>query len=112
MAEVSLTIAGRQYAVHCRDGEEAHLHHLAALVEEKARQTQGTTEMRQLLYAALFLADDIDGLKGEAAGRQGQVLDLTRRAEADEAARADRIETIAGRIEALAEKLAPAPARP
>lgn len=111
MAEVALTIAGRQYSVHCRDGEEAHLDHLAGLVDSKARQTQGTTEIRQLLYAALFLADEVDTLKREAAGRQGQ-LALAQEAEADDAARAKALESVAARIEALAERLAPAALHP
>ena len=111
MAEVPLTIAGRQYMVHCRDGEEAHLDHLSTLVDDKARQTQGTTEVRQLLYAALFLADEVDTLKREAAGRQGQ-LALTEQAKVDDAAQTKAIEAVAARIEALAERLAPASARP
>jgi len=58
MADVKLTIAGRPYDVHCADGEEARLLQLAALVDEKARGIQGGTEVRQLLFAALMLADE------------------------------------------------------
>jgi hypothetical protein len=35
MAEVSLSIAGRQYTVHCRDGEEPRLHLLARMIGER-----------------------------------------------------------------------------
>ena len=70
MAEVTVTVAGRPYALHCRDGEEAHIDHLASLVDAKARQVSGMTEVRQLLFAALFMADEINDLKREAAGRQ------------------------------------------
>ncbi len=119
MAEVTLTVAGRQYPIHCRDGDEAHLDTLAALVDSKARQTQGTTEARQLFYAALFLADEVDTLKRAAAGRQGQ-LELGRQQDvADDAesgagvdAIAQTLEAIAARVETLAESLAPAPAHP
>lgn len=38
MAEMTLVIAGRHYAIRCRDGEEAHLGHLATLIEDKARR--------------------------------------------------------------------------
>ncbi|WP_447762766.1 cell division protein ZapA [Sphingopyxis panaciterrae] len=58
MADVKLTIAGRPYDVHCADGEEPRLLQLAALVDEKARGIQGGTEVRQLLFAALMLADE------------------------------------------------------
>ena len=58
MGDVSLTIAGRPYDVHCEDGQEAQLVALAARVDEKARAIQGGTEVRQLLFAALMLADE------------------------------------------------------
>lgn len=58
MSDVSLTIAGRPYDVHCEDGQEAQLLQLAARVDEKARGMQGGTEVRQLLFAALMLADE------------------------------------------------------
>lgn len=64
MAEVRIMVGGRQYAVHCRDGEEARLHHLADLITQRmARVTQGNsglTEVRQLLFASLLLADELD----------------------------------------------------
>jgi cell division protein ZapA len=109
VAEVTLTIAGRQYAVHCRDGEEAHLDHLASLVDAKAavarQATPGLTEVRQLLFAALFLADELNDLKREVAGRQG-ALDLP---ESEEPA-VRAIESLAQRLEAMALRLAPTPA--
>ncbi|WP_411342174.1 cell division protein ZapA [Sphingopyxis sp. J-6] len=58
MADVKLTVAGRPYDVHCADGQESQLLQLAALVDEKAREIQGGTEVRQLLFAALMLADE------------------------------------------------------
>ncbi len=64
MAEVRIMVGGRQYAVHCRDGEEARLHHLAGLITQRmARVSQGNsglTEVRQLLFAGLLLADELD----------------------------------------------------
>jgi cell division protein ZapA len=79
VAETTLQIAGRHYVVRCRDGEEAHLAHLASLIEGKARAAQanapGLTEVRTLLFAALFLADEVNDLKREAANRQAS-LDL------------------------------------
>lgn len=62
MAEVSITIAGRSYDVFCADGEENDLMHLAAIVDAKAQQVQtllgNVNEVRTLLFAALFLADE------------------------------------------------------
>lgn len=58
MADVRLTICGRQYDVHCADGQEAHLTQLAETIDAKARTVSGGTEARQLLFAALMLADE------------------------------------------------------
>src|SRR3546814_13938412 len=67
MADVRLTSAGRPYDVHCADGQEAQLVQLATLVDEKARGIQGGTEVRQLLFAALMLADDAKEARGKHA---------------------------------------------
>lgn len=111
MAEVTLIIAGRHYAVNCRDGEEGHLAYLASIVDAKAgvarQATPGLTEVRQLLFAAIFLADEINDLKREAAGRQVR-LPL----EENEDAVAQSLETLASRLEGLVERLAPASAAP
>jgi cell division protein ZapA len=69
VADVKLTIAGRPYDVHCADGQEAQLTQLAALVDAKARGIQGGTEVRQLLFAALMLADETQ----EATSKAGSV---------------------------------------
>lgn len=109
MAETTLQIAGRHYPIRCRDGEEAHLAHLASLIERKARlaqqNTPGLTEVRTLLFAALFLADELNDLKREAIGRQ-QRLALD---DEDEPA-AQALETLADRLEKLCDRLVePAP---
>jgi len=105
MAETELQIAGRHYPIRCRDGEEMHLAQLAAMIEQKARRAQqatpGLTEVRTLLFAALFLADELNDLRREMAGRQAQ-LPLN---EDEDGARA--IEALADRIEKLRERLAP-----
>lgn len=77
MAEVSLPIGGRRYAVACRAGGEDHLLSLAARVDAKvdeARAAVGTpSEVRQLLFAALLLADEANEANeaNQAAQRQG-----------------------------------------
>ena len=76
MADVKLTIAGRPYDVHCADGEEAHLTHLASLVDAKARGIQGGTEVRQLLFAALMLADETDEAQNKAGTTEPQLDSL------------------------------------
>jgi Cell division protein ZapA len=56
MADVRLSIAGREYIVTCKDGEEQRLQALGALVDEKAREAGGPSgglnESRLLLFSA------------------------------------------------------------
>lgn len=66
MADVRLTIAGRHYDVHCSDGQEQQLLTLGAMVDEKAQGAVGTTEIRQLLFSALFLADELKDARNNA----------------------------------------------
>lgn len=102
MANIDVDIAGRRYNVACRDGEEEHLRSLAAVVDRRAHDAAdalgGLTETRQLLFAALLIADDLKEL------RAGKGL-------ADPAppphdpALAEALERIAGRVESLADTL-------
>jgi cell division protein ZapA len=71
MADVQLNIAGREYVVTCRDGEEAHLMSLAAVVDAKAREagaSGGLNESRLLLFAGLLLADELHEQKTKRSG--------------------------------------------
>lgn len=105
MAELTIGIGGRDYVVACRDGEEAHLRHLAAMVDDMASQAQRSmgvlSEVRMLLFAALLLADALnDARTGKPpAAPQGDNAP-------DPAARdalAALVETLAGRLEAIAD---------
>ena len=72
MADVKLTIAGRPYDVHCADGQEAQLAQLASVVDEKVRTMPGGTETRQLLFAALMLADEMQEARGKVEKTEPQ----------------------------------------
>jgi cell division protein ZapA len=97
MAEVELTIAGRNYRVACRAGEEDNLRAAGALVDAKSREAiagLGTlSESRQLLFAALLLADQI------VDGRDDVI------ATGPDPALIDRSVNLADRLESLADAL-------
>jgi cell division protein ZapA len=98
MAEVELTIAGRPFRVACRNGEEETLRQAGALVDQKSREALaglGTlSESRQLLFAALLLADQIvDGHEFEVPkGPDDELVQRTNRL-------AERLESLADKLE-------------
>jgi cell division protein ZapA len=105
MASIDIDVAGRSYNVSCRDGEEDHLRSLAAIVNKRAEDAAealgGLTEARQLLFAALLIADDLKDARAGAG-----LPDPT--PPAPDPAVAEALERIAGRLESLAATLEPA----
>ena len=105
MADARLMIAGREYIVTCKDGEEDRLKALGARVDAKAREAGGAAgglnESRLLLFASLLLADqlhdsDATSLKApadsEIAESSTEMADILERL-------ATRLETLAGDLE-------------
>jgi cell division protein ZapA len=100
MASVEVEIASRKYSVACRDGEEAHLRSVAALVDSKAQDAAAAlgslSEARQLLFASLLLADELkEHRAGQPPAPQASI----------DPAVADALERLASRVESLAEQL-------
>ena len=108
MADVKLTVAGRPYDLHCADGQETQLLQLAAVVDEKAREMPGGTEVRQLLFAALMLADDAQEAKGKIERSEPQSDSLRAAvalAESREAAARDELRAAVSREQAALKEL-------
>jgi cell division protein ZapA len=62
MSTVTLTIGPKSYNVACADGEESHIRSLGAIIAEKYAQlgsARAPLEAQNLLFAALFLADEL-----------------------------------------------------
>ena len=97
MASVDIEIATRKYTLACRDGEEAHLRSVASVVDQKARDAGAAlgnlSEARQLLFASLLLADELNEARAGIAPPE------------PDAAIADALERLAERVESLAERL-------
>ncbi len=93
MGQIALNVAGREYQVGCRDGEEPKLRALAAMLDRHAAPAQraagGSTE-RTLLYIALMIADELaDRDASPATGQAAAILTQI----------ADRLETVASALE-------------
>lgn len=103
MAEVRLNIVGREYIVTCRDGEEQRLLDLGRMVDTKAREAGGSAgglnESRQLLFAALLLADQVIEGGASPAPATSQLPSLD---EATAQKMAQSIEKLAERVESFA----------
>lgn len=104
MAEVKLSIAGRQYSVACNDGEETRLMALGEMVDEKAREASGGSaglnETRSLLFSALLLADRLHDITSGTP----VVADSAPAAEKSSQV-AEALEGLASRLENLALRL-------
>lgn len=116
MAEVSIEVAGRSYAVHCRDGEEAHLRSIASLVDAKAqdaaRAVGGVNEARHLLFAALLLADELKDARNAAPAAASPPAPAPAQPAIYQPDFAPIIEKLAARLESLADRLESGDASP
>jgi cell division protein ZapA len=94
VSNVTLHIGGRDYTVACAEGEESHVSGLGTLINDKIQAMgAGHNEPRQLLFAALLLADELH----EAKHRSGTAVPSTAPAQLD--LHADTLEALATRLE-------------
>ncbi|WP_298674573.1 cell division protein ZapA [uncultured Sphingomonas sp.] len=94
MATVTLEIGDNRWPVACKDGEEARLEQLGAMIADRwadAQRASGNAGTAQaLLLAALMLADDLADAKA-AARAPGETAALD--------AIAERLESLATSLE-------------
>ncbi|HKX79776.1 MAG TPA: cell division protein ZapA [Novosphingobium sp.] len=94
---VELSIGGRTFVVACADGEEAHISGLGEIISGKLDGFGDTVklgETRMLLYAALFLADELQDARTAGWSGGAPARDDDR-----------RLDAVASRLEAMAAKL-------
>ena len=106
MAQVTLNVNGKPYAVGCEDGQEPHLAELARMFDKQVRQV--TQEMGQLgetrlfLMGALLLADELAETKARMAAIQADLGRLQSDQARIEARAIAALDNAARRIEKLA----------
>ncbi len=101
MAQVAITINGKQYNLACEDGQEERIRSAGALlsasVNELASQMGRVNDLNLVIMASVMLADDL--IREQAAHRQEATPDLEELAMA--------LEYLAVRVESVASRLAP-----
>lgn len=109
MSNVTLKIGGRNYAVACAPGEEAHIMELGELIDGKVTSmgiAGGQNEVRSLLFASLLLADELCEVRkgGHASAPNPATAAAAAAAQDDDALLeiAPALERIASRLENLA----------
>lgn len=106
MAQVTVSVNGRDYTISCDDGDEEHVAELASYLDERVGELTGTVgqvgEARLLLMASLLIADEL-------AEAYHEIDDLKSNGDRD-AAEADNgpakaLEELAARVETVAASL-------
>lgn len=117
MAEVTVSIGGRNYPIRCDDGQEERVRALAARINAEAKAFEGAaiSEARLLMMSALMIADKLDEAETAAAAAPPPAepapapvaeKDLFGASDADQKETAAAIEAATARIAALAQPIA------
>jgi cell division protein ZapA len=116
MAQVTATIAGRQFRLACEDGQEEHLQLLARELDERIEELRKKFgeigDTRLTVMAALMVADELSEttrkmrrLEEEATALQDARVFAADRATAASSAVVNAFNSAAERIEGLTKKL-------
>ena len=111
MAQVDVSINGRNYQIACDDGQEEHLSQLAEYVDKRVKELVAAVgqvgDARLLVMASLLVADELSeafaSLEQEGANRNGNGSPGGPGGSDD--VLADAIEAMAERIEGIAARL-------
>ncbi len=112
MAQVTITINSREYAIACEDGQEVRLIQLSRLLDEKAKMLTSASgqvnENMLLTMVGLLLADELTELKKgnptevkndeDIAAKEQRIREL-------DAETADKIKILTKEIKSVASKI-------
>jgi cell division protein ZapA len=106
MAQVTVEVNGRPYAVGCEDGQEHHLAELAKMFDQQVRHVSEDMgqlgDTRLFLMGALLLADELADAKGRLASLQTEMGRLQTDRSRVETRAVAALEGAAAKIEKLA----------
>ena len=108
MAEVAISINGRNFSIFCEDGQEDRVLELGEYVDVRLRDISkagaANNEAHLLVLTNLMLADEVFDLRDEVARMQNQIMGSADQAVNEEEVveaineLAERIDEVSGRI--------------
>ena len=109
MGQVTVVLNGRTYRLECGEGEESHLialaEYLGTHVEDMKRKFGQVGDDRLILMASLLVTDELWELRREMEALKASLATARRdRSVADKSAKSAKAD-LAGRIEAVADRL-------
>ena len=109
MAQVQVTINGRQYAITCDNGQEAHLTRLGGYVDKRLGELVAAVgpdigDAHLLVMVSLMIADELADIQADMDSLKASNEGIAARLEAEEKLSA-RMEKTALRIDDVAERL-------
>ncbi len=119
MAQVDITVNGRSYSVACDDGQEDHLHKLAAYLDKRVGELAASMgqlgDARLLVMAGLLVSDELSECFEEIKSLRAELESQSQSAAAPAPGTAETdnrdlelLESLAVRLETVAERLADA----
>lgn len=79
MAQITITINSREYAIACEDGQELHIMQLSRILDEKAKLlgngANQVSESMLLAMIGLLLADELNELKKADKNTSNSTID-------------------------------------
>ena len=111
MAELTLTINGRNYGISCEDGQEQRVldlgHYVDAKMKDIGKAGAATSESHLLVLTALMLSDESFDLRDQLS-QAGGAPQSSESSQQDELVIAQAIDHLAERIDTIASRVAKA----
>jgi cell division protein ZapA len=108
MADVNLTINGKNYAISCDEGQERRVRDLGHFIDQRMKEIAkaggGNNESHLFVLTAMMMADELFTMRDNMAFASEQSDDIAARAR-EEAQIIDAIDELAERINGVASRL-------
>jgi len=116
MAQVTVTIDGKQYRMACDEGQEEHLMELAARFDRYVTHLKGSFgeigDQRLTVMAGIMVMDELAELQKRVRGMESEIATLRKtrddaltKATKNDAVLTDALSSLAERMEGLATRL-------